>query len=120
MGIAQQMETHYSLDSRETMDALRRGECSHTTSFHFLTRQNELRLGHIEECASFVPKPPPPRHPSQHARPVMKSVMVAADKCPNDTHSEYRPSESFRRSIELNMRAARWQQSSAECLNGPF
>ena len=80
--LSRKMEAEYGLPQREVVEALRRGERSPLTATYWLLRQRELRKGNIQRFAAHLPRPPPPRAPSQRRRPVPSHIRAAAAKLP--------------------------------------
>ena len=80
--LARKMELEYGMPQKDIIEALRKGERSPLTSTYWLLRQRELRKGNIKHFAAHLPRPPPPRIPSQRRRPVPAHIQAAAAKLP--------------------------------------
>mmetsp|Transcript_8675 Transcript_8675/g.21414 ORF Transcript_8675/g.21414 Transcript_8675/m.21414 type:complete len:539 (+) Transcript_8675:186-1802(+) len=78
--LVRRMEADYQIPQREVIECLRRGERNATTATYWLLRQRELRTGSIQRYQAHLPKPPPPRLPSQRRRPVPANIAAAATK----------------------------------------
>lgn len=90
--LSRKMEAEYGISQREVVESLRRGERSPVTATYWLLRQRELRLGNIQRYAAHLPRPPPPRAPSQRRRPVPSHIRAAAAKLPAVAAAQSPPS----------------------------
>ena len=86
--LVRRMEVEYGMPAKDVVEALRRGERSALTSPYWLLRQRELRKGTIQRYTPHMPRPPPPRLPTQRRRPVPSNIRKAAALLPELTEKE--------------------------------
>ena len=91
--LVQRMQNEYGHKPHEVIEHLRKGERSPLTATYWLLRQRELKHGRIKQFAAHLPRPPPPRQPTQRhwgqgRRPVPANIRAAAAKLPAVTSAQ--------------------------------
>ena len=78
--LLRKLELDFGFARADVLEALRRGERTPATAVYWLLRQRELRRGTVQRYTALLPRPPPPRQPSQRRRPVPANLRAAATK----------------------------------------